>query len=65
MMKVSEEEHKEWLERYLLGETCRSISKDYPFNENTISKYIKSLGISRGRGKGRITKEIEEKVIKE
>ena len=43
MRKVSEKEHKEWLERYLLGETCRSISKDYPFNENTISKLFKKI----------------------
>ena len=65
MRKVSEKEHEEWLERYLKGETCRSISKDYPFNENTISKYINSQGVSRGRGKGKITKELEEKVLKE
>ena len=65
MRKVSEKEHKEWLERYLKGETCRSISKDYPFSENTISKYINSQGVSRGRGKGKITKELEEKVLKE
>ena len=43
MRKVSEEEHKEWLERYLLGETCRSISKDYPFNENTISAFQNAI----------------------
>ena len=45
MRKVSEKEHEEWLERYLKGETCRSISKDYPFSENTISKYINSQGV--------------------
>ena len=46
---VSEEEKKEWKKRYLLGETARSIAKDYPqWNESTISKNIKKMGISRG-----------------
>lgn len=51
MRKATETEHKEWIDRYLQGETCRNISKDYPFNENTISRYIRKQGISRGRGK--------------
>lgn len=37
-----------WKERYLAGETARDISKDFPeFNENTISRHIRQMGISR------------------
>lgn len=51
MRKIVTEEMKEiWAKRYLQGETCRSISLDYPFNENTISKHIRKMGISRGKG---------------
>lgn len=49
---VSEEEKKIWAERYLKGETARSIAKDFPqYNENTISKHIRNMGISRGKGR--------------
>lgn len=65
MRKATENEHKEWVNRYLQGETCRAISKDYPFNENTISKYIKEQGISRGRGRGKREAELEKIIIEE
>lgn len=46
---VTIEEKEEWKRRYLLGETARSIAKDYPqYHESTISKNIKKMGISRG-----------------
>ena len=46
---VTIEEKEEWKRRYLLGETARSIAKDYPqYNESTISRNIKKMGISRG-----------------
>lgn len=46
---VTNEEKEEWKRRYLLGETARSIAKDYPqYNESTISKHIRKMGISRG-----------------
>lgn len=62
---VTEEEHKEWIRRYLNGESCRSISKDYSWNENTISRYINKQGISRGRGKTKSYIELEQKIIQE
>ena len=47
--KVTNEEKEEWKRRYLLGETARSIAKDYPqYNESTVSRNIKKMGISRG-----------------
>lgn len=46
---VSEEEKNIWKERYLAGETARAIAKDFPqYNENTISKNLRKMGISRG-----------------
>lgn len=46
---VTEEEKNIWKERYEAGETARSIAKDFPqYNENTISKNLRKMGISRG-----------------
>lgn len=47
---VTEEQKQEWVMRYLAGETCRSIAKDYEFHEDTISRTIRNLGLSRGKG---------------
>lgn len=48
---ATKEQHDIWKERYLNGETARNIAKDFPqFHESTISRYIKNLGISRGKG---------------
>lgn len=48
---ATKEQHDEWEKRYLNGETARSIAKDFPqFHESTISRYIKKIGISRGKG---------------
>lgn len=48
---VTEEEKAIWKERYLAGETARNIAKDFPqYNESTISKHIRKMGISRGKG---------------
>ena len=48
---VTEEEKRMWAERYTKGETARSIAKDYPqYNENTISRHIRKMGLSRGKG---------------
>lgn len=48
--KISREEEQIWKERYLAGETCRNISKDFPqYHESTISRHIKKMGISRGK----------------
>ena len=38
--KINEEQKKEWVVRYLAGETARSISKDYPISESTVSRYF-------------------------
>lgn len=66
MKKVSEEEKQIWIKRYLTGETCRSISKDYPmYNENTISRHIRQAGISRGKGRIKAKDDIKPIVIKE
>lgn len=63
--RATEQEHREWIERYLNGETARSISKDYSYNENTISKYIKNQGISRGKGKIFNILQNKDKIIAE
>lgn len=48
---ATEKEKQEWIQRYVAGETARNIAKDYPYHESTISRYIKDMGYSRGRGK--------------
>lgn len=64
--KVSQEEINEWVRRYEVGETCRSISKDYPqYNENTISKHIRRLGLSRGKGHLKAKDDLKEIIITE
>ena len=64
--KVSEEEKQIWKERYLNGETARDIAKDFPqYHESTISKNIKKMGISRGKGKTFKTFSIEEDVVRD
>lgn len=63
---VTQEEKNIWKERYLKGETARSIAKDFPqYHESTISRNIQKMGISRGKGKTFKTFSIEEKVIKD
>ena len=63
---VSEEEKETWKQRYLNGETARSIAKDFPqYHESTISRNIKKMGISRGKGKTFHTYSIEEDVVKD
>lgn len=63
---VTNEEKEEWARRYLAGETCRAISKDYPqYNENTISKHIRKMGISRGKGHIKEKDDLKEIVLKE
>lgn len=49
---VTEEMLQEWRERYLAGETARSIWQDYKdqFAECTVEKRIRQMGISRGKG---------------
>lgn len=62
---VTREEEEIWKQRYLNGETARSIAKDFPqYHEATISKHIKNMGISRG-GRSYKTTLIEEKVVKD
>lgn len=64
--KVTSEEEQAWVERYLKGETCRSISKDYPqYNENTISRHIRNLGLSRGKGHIKEKDDLKEIVLQE
>ena len=63
---VSQEEKEEWKNRYLAGETARAIAKDFPqYNENTISRHIKKMGISRGRGKSFELEKIKPTILKE
>lgn len=62
---VTEQEKLEWKERYLAGETCREISKDYDYNENTISKHIRKMGISRGKGNLPKYLELKPKILEE
>lgn len=62
--KINEEQKKEWVVRYLAGETARSISKDYPISESTVSRYFQKIGINRGRG-SKFTPEFIEKILKE
>lgn len=62
---VTKEEEQEWAKRYLEGETCRKISEDYPYNENTISKHIKKMGISRGRGHLKEKDDLKPIILKE
>lgn len=63
---VSEEEKEIWKQRYLNGETARSIAKDFPqYNESTISRNIKKMGISRGKGKTFYTYSIEEDIVQD
>ena len=63
---VSEEEKRIWAERYLKGETARSIWKDYQqYSESTISRNIKKMGISRGKGINPYHESIKEQVISE
>lgn len=63
---VTKEEEQQWVERYLKGETCRLISRDYPqYNESTISRHIKKLGLSRGKGHIKEKDDLKEKVLDE
>lgn len=63
---VSEEEKRIWAKRYLNGETARSIWKDYQqYSESTISRNIRKMGISRGKGVNPYCESIKEQVISE
>lgn len=63
---VSKEEKEIWKKRYLNGETARSIWKDYPqYCESTISRNIKKMGISRGKGQKPELLLFKEQIIKE
>ena len=63
---VTEEEKQIWAERYLNGETCRSISKDFPqYNENTISRHIRKLGLSLGKGKIQAKEKLKPIILEE
>lgn len=63
---ATEEEKAIWKERYLNGETARSIWKDYPqYSESTISRNIKSMGISRGKGVKPELLKIKGKILQE
>lgn len=63
---VTEEEKQIWAERYLNRETCRSISKDFPqYNENTISKHIRKLGLSLGKGKIQTKEKLKPIILEE
>lgn len=62
---VTDEELREWKERQLAGETCRSISQDYAYNESTISRHIRKMGISRGKGNLPQYLEIKPTILKE
>ena len=63
---VTEEEKAIWKERYLAGETARNIAKDFPqYNENTISKHIRKMGVSRGKGNLYEFVQLRPKVIQE
>ncbi len=66
MRKMATEEEKQiWKERYLKGETARSIAQDFPqYHESTISRNIKKMGISRN-GRAFHTCSIEQDVIKD
>ncbi len=66
MRKVTLEEEQIWVERYIKGETCRSISKDYPqYSESTIQRHIKNLGLSRGKGHIKEKDDLKPKILKE
>lgn len=62
---VSNEEKEIWIQRYLNGETARSIWKDYQqYNETTVSRTIKNAGISRGKGHRKEKDDIKEEVLR-
>lgn len=64
--KVSAEEEQIWEKRYLEGESCRKISQDFPqYHESTISRHIKKMGISRGRGHSKEKNELKPVILKE
>lgn len=63
---ATEEEKQIWKERYLKGETARSIAKDFPqYHESTISRNIKKMGISRGKGVSFYTYNIRNDVVQD
>ena len=62
---ITEEQRQEWIRRYLNGETARSISKDYPIGEDAVSRYIKKMGFSRGRGKSKEMIELKSIILQE
>lgn len=63
---ITKEIEDEIVNRYISGETARSIAKDYPeFNENTISRHIRERGVSRGKGKKLEYISLEKTIIDE
>ncbi len=50
--KITEQMLQDWKNRYIAGETARSIWQDYKelFSESTVERKIREMGISRGKG---------------
>lgn len=62
----TETDKQQWIQRYLNGETARSIAKDYPCtSESTVARVIKSTGISRGKGNIPKKEQLKNKILKE
>ena len=60
---MTKEQEQIIIERYSNGETAVAISKDIGISNSTISRFVKKIGISRGR-QTKKTLDIEKDVVK-
>ena len=61
---MTKEQEQIIIERYSNGETAVAISKDIGISNSTISRFVKKIGISRGRQTKKIL-DIEKDVVKD
>lgn len=61
---MTKEQEQIIIERYSNGETAVAISKDIGISNSTISRFVKKIGISRGR-QTKKTLDIEKDVVKD
>ena len=61
---MTKEQEQIIIERYSNGETAVAISKDIGVSNSTISRFVKKIGISRGR-QTKKTLDIEKDVVKD
>lgn len=61
---MTKEQEQIIIERYSNGETAIAISKDIGVSNSTISRFVKKIGISRGR-QTKKTLDIEKDVVKD